>query len=88
VERSRSRKKFEHLRDVKFTPLPNPARISVLIGADYHDLMRGLGTISGTKPDHPWAVKTPLGWTCLGPSEHRFPGDVTKAEVHSMIIND
>jgi hypothetical protein len=88
VDWSRARKKFEHLRDVNFTPLPNPARISVLIGADYHVLMRGLETISGTKPDHPWAVQKPLGWTCLGPSEPRFPGDVTKAEVHSMIIND
>ncbi len=88
VDWSRTRKKFEHLRDVNFTPLPNPARISVLIGADCHDLMRGLETISGNKPDHPWAVKTPLGWTCLGPSEPKFPGDVTKAEVHSMIIND
>ncbi len=85
---SRARKKFEHLRDVNFTPLPNPARISVLIGADYHDLMRGLETISGNKPDHPWAVQTPLGWTCLGPSEPKFPGDVTKVDVHSMIIND
>jgi hypothetical protein len=87
VDWSRSRKKFEHLRDVNFTPLPNPARMSMLIGTDYHDLMRGLETISGTKQDHSWAVKTPLGWTCLGPSEPRFPGDVTKAEVHSTIIN-
>ncbi len=85
---SRARKKFEHLRDVNFTPLPNPARISVLIGAEYHDLMRGLETISGNKPDHPWAVQTPLGWTCLGPSEPKFPGDFTKAKVHSIIIND
>jgi hypothetical protein len=88
VDWSRSRRKFEHLRDVNFTPLPNPARISVLIGADCHDLMRGLETISGTKPDNPWAFKTPLGWSCLGPIEPRFPGDVTKPEVHSMIIND
>jgi len=29
-----------------------------------------------------------LGWTCLAPSEPRFHGEVTKAEVHSMIIND
>ena len=85
---SRSRKKFEHLRDVKFTPLTNPARISILIGADYHDLLRSLETFSGTKPDHPWDVKTPLVWTCLGPSEPRFLGYVTKAERHSMIIND
>ncbi len=88
VDWSRSRKRFEHLRDVQFTPLPNPARISVLIGFDCHDLMRGLETISGTKPDHPWAVKTPMGCTCFGPSEPRFLGDVTKAEVQSMIIND
>jgi hypothetical protein len=88
VDWSVARKKFEHLRDVKFTPLPIPAKIDILIGADCHDLMRSLEIISSKKPDHPWAVKTPLGWTCLGPSEPRFPGDVTKAEVHSMIIND
>jgi len=88
VDWSVARKKFEHLRDVKFTPLPTPAKIDVLIGADCHDLMRSLEIISSKKPDHPWAVKTPLGWTCLGPSEPRFPGEVTKAEVHSMIIND
>ncbi len=51
-------------------------------------MMRSLETISSKKPDHPWAVKMPLGWTCLGPSEPRFLGDVTTAEVHSMIIND
>jgi hypothetical protein len=39
VDWPRSRKKFEHLWDVKFTPLPNPARISILIGANCHDLM-------------------------------------------------
>ncbi len=83
-----ARKKFEQLRDVNFTSLPNPTRISVLIRADYNDLMRGLESISGTKPDHPWTVLTPLGWTCLGPSEPRFPGDVSKAKVHSMMIND
>jgi len=88
VDWSRARKKFEHLRDVNFTPLPTPAKIDVLIGANCHDLMRSLEIISSKKPDHPWAVKTPLGWTCLGPSEPRFPGDVTKVEVHSMIIND
>ncbi len=76
-----ARKKFEHLRDVNFTSLPNPTRISVLIGADYNDLMRGLESISGTKPDHPSAVQISLGWTCFGPSVRRFPGDVTKAEV-------
>jgi hypothetical protein len=88
VDWSVARKKFEHLRDVKVTPLPTPAKIDILICADCHDLMRSLETICCKKPDHPWAVKTPLGWTCLGPSEPRFPGDVTKAEVHSMIIND
>ena len=77
-----------NIRDVNFTSLPTPAKIDVLIGADCHDLMRSLEIISSKKPDHPWAVKTPLGWTCLGPSEPRFPGEVTKAEVHSMIIND
>jgi len=50
---SMARKKFEHLRDVKFTPLPTPAKIDVLIGADCHDLMRSLETISSKKPDHP-----------------------------------
>jgi hypothetical protein len=88
VDWSVARKKFEHLQDVNFTPLPTPAKIDVLIGADCHDLMRSLETISSKKPGHPWAVKMPLGWTCLGPSEPRFPGDVTKAEMHSMIIND
>jgi hypothetical protein len=88
VDWSVARKKFEYLRDVNFTPLPTPAKTDVLIGADCHDLMRSLETIYSKMPDHPWVVKTPLGWTCLGPSEPRFPGDVTTAEVHSMIIND
>jgi hypothetical protein len=88
VDWSVARKKFEHLWDVNFTPLPTPGNIDVLIDADCHDLMQSLETISSKKPDEPWAVKMPLGWTCLGPSEPKFPGDVTKAEVHSMIIND
>jgi hypothetical protein len=89
VDWSMARKKFEHLRDVSFTPLPTPAKIDVLIGANCHDLMRSLETISSKKPDHPWAVKMPLGGgTCLGPSEPRFPGHVTTTDVHSKIIND
>ncbi len=88
VDWSMARKKFEHLRDVSITPLPTPAKIDVLILADCHDQMRSLETIFSKKPDHPWAAKTPFGWTCLGPSEPRFPGHVTTAEVHSMIIND
>jgi hypothetical protein len=86
VDWSVARKKFEHLRDVNFTPLPTPAKIDVLIGANCHDLMRSLETISSKKSDHPWTVKMPLGWTCLRPSEPRFLEDVTK--VHSMIINN
>jgi len=38
--------------------------------------------------DHPWAVNTFLGWTCLGPIESRFPGDAVHYKVYSMIIND
>ena len=88
VDWSKAKRKLEHIQDVTFTFLPTQAKIDVLIGANCHDLMRSLETISTKKPDHLWAVKTPLGWTCMGPSEPRFPGDVTKAEVHSMIIND
>ena len=50
VDWSVARKKFEHLRDVNFTPLPTPAKIDVLISADCHNLMLSLETISSKKP--------------------------------------
>jgi hypothetical protein len=46
VDWSVARKKFEHHRDVNFTPLPTPAKIDVLIGGNCHDLMQSLDTIS------------------------------------------
>jgi hypothetical protein len=55
------------------------AKIDILIGADCHDAK--LGNYLQQKA---WP---PMG-CCLGPSEPRFLGDVTTAEVHSMIIND
>jgi hypothetical protein len=84
----RTKRKFELLRDFNFIPLPTTAKVDLLIGADYHELLQSLEVISSNKSDHLWAVKMLLGWTCLGPNESRFPGDAINSTVHSIIIND
>ncbi len=44
---------------------------------------------SATHPEHPWAVKSPLGWTCVGPSEPKFKGDTSHSVwVHNILIRD
>jgi hypothetical protein len=88
VNLSRTKRKFELLQDFNCIPLPTKAKIDVLIGADYHELMQNLEVISSNKSDHLWAVKMLLGWTCLGPNESRFHGDALNTTVHSIIIND
>ncbi|MFN9939761.1 MAG: hypothetical protein ACK56I_09840, partial [bacterium] len=68
---------------------PKPAKIDVLIGTDNHALMRGIKVVSSAKPEHPWAVKSPLGWTCVGPSEPKFKGDTSQSVwVHNILIRD
>jgi hypothetical protein len=61
VNLSRTKRKFELLRDFNCIPLPTKAKIDVLIGADYHELMQNLEVISSNKSDHLWAVKMLLG---------------------------
>ncbi len=87
IDWSKQKRKFEHLRDVKFVQLPQPAKIDVLF--DNHALMWGLKVVSSTNPEHPWAVKSPLGWTCVGPSEPKFKGDTSHSVwVHNILIRD
>jgi len=89
VDWSEQKRKFEHLRDVPFVQLPKPAKIDVLIGTDNHALMRGIKVVSSANPEHPWAVKSPLGWTCVGPSEPKFKGDTSHSVwVHNILIRD
>jgi hypothetical protein len=40
------KKKIELLRDFNFIPLPTTAKVDVLIGADYHELLQSLEFIS------------------------------------------
>ena len=61
-----------HLRKVPFPKLPNLVRISVLIGTDYKKLFKPVKVVDNPESKNdPWAVQTPLGWTCIGASAKR-----------------
>jgi hypothetical protein len=45
--------------------------------------------VSSANPEHPWALKLPLGWTCVGPSEPKFKWDTSHSVwVHNILIRD
>ncbi|KAJ8034197.1 hypothetical protein HOLleu_20937 [Holothuria leucospilota] len=65
-------KDWDHLKDINF-PVPADGPVALLIGVDHVDLHRALEERAGGVGE-PVARKTPLGWTCVGPTTkgHRF----------------
>ena len=56
---------FQRLREIKFDTIPG-ASIQMLIGADVSEMFC-VGSIRKGPKGTPYAIKTPLGWSLLGP---------------------
>ena len=56
--------KFDHLKHITF-PNVKQNQVCIIIGIDNLDLIHFNEIVKGPK-NTPWAVKTPLGWTCAG----------------------
>ena len=61
---------YSHLKDIPFPKIDKTKRkIDMLIGADNCDLIYSLQEVIG-EPGEPVARLTPLGWTCIGPTQN------------------
>ena len=56
--------KFDHLKHITF-PNVKQNQVCIIIGIDNLELIHYNEIVKGPK-NTPWAVKTPLGWTCAG----------------------
>jgi len=90
VDWSEQKKDFAHLRRVAFPKLPKEARISVLIGTDHNNLFKPIKIVENPESNKdPWAVLTPLGWTCIGASAQtrtKEPGKSGKHVVFQQVL--
>ena len=81
-------KAFPHLRNVRF-PTIGDGTVSLLIGADVPEALRVLAVRhgQGLSPD---AIKTPLGWSLLGPAFEcpSRAGDLDVRAAHVMFLRD
>ena len=58
--------KFSHLKDLQFDSIPEES-IQILIGANVPEMFCTTNVRKGPRGS-PFAIKTPLGWSLLGPS--------------------
>jgi hypothetical protein len=69
VDWSKEKENWEHLKDIPFDPLPSGEQLKLLIGLNYSHLFK---VIAGTEKEgakgEPYAYRTELGWTCVGPT--------------------
>ena len=85
VDWSKAKKKFAHLRDVPFDAVKRDAKIELLIGSDNAFLFAITdGTLREGARGEPIAYRTPLGWTCIGPSE---PTGANGSQIHSLLLS-
>ena len=69
VDWSERRKDFPHLKVVNFPKLPENPKIQILFGLNYTRLFASTKTITNEDCiDDPIAIRTFLGWTCIGRS--------------------
>ncbi len=65
------KRQFSHLKDIPFQKVDKSKRkIDMLIGADNCDLIYSIKEVVGL-PGEPIARLTPLGWTCIGPTDNK-----------------
>ena len=85
VDWSKAKKKFAHLRDVPFDAVKRDAKIELLIGSDNAFLFAITdGTLREGARGEPIAYRTPLGWTCIGPTE---PTGTNGSQIHNLLLS-
>ena len=62
IELNKLCSKFDHLKHIRF-PNVTPNQVCIIIGIDNLELIHYSEIFKGPK-NTPWAVKTPVGWTC------------------------
>ena len=82
--------KFEHLNHISF-PNADENKVSMIIGIDNLELIHYSKVIKGPK-NTPWAVETPLGWTCAGKTsvtaDEQNPVFKTQSKSHPHLDNE
>ena len=71
VDWKEKKKNFPHLKKVRFPTLPVDPKITILFGINTTRMFRSTHTVAN--PDNtedPVAIKTLLGWTCIGRSSN------------------
>ena len=85
VDWSKAKKNFKHLHDIPFDAVKKDAKISLLIGSDNAHLFSITdGTLREGERGEPIAYRTPLGWTCLGPTEKP---DTDGNAIHNILLS-
>lgn len=85
VDWSKAKKNFKHLHDIPFDAVKKDAKISLLIGSDNAHLFSIVdGTLREGARGEPIAYRTPLGWTCMGPTEKP---DNDGSSIHSIMLS-
>ena len=85
VDWSKAKKNFKHLHDIPFDAVKKDAKISLLIGSDNANLFAITdGTLREGSRGEPIAYRTPLGWTCLGPTEK---SDTDGSAIHNLLLS-
>ena len=71
VDWKEKKKNFPHLKKVRFPTLPQDPRITILFGINTTRMFRSTHTVANpNNPEDPVAIKTLLGWTCIGRSSN------------------
>ena len=84
-------RKFEHLNHISF-PNVDDNKVSLIIGIDSLELVHYSKVIKSPKNTRPWAVETPLVWTCAGKNsdtaDKRNPVFKTQINSHLHLDNE
>ena len=90
VDWQEQKKQFPHLRRVRFPQLPANPTITILFGINSTKMFKSTQTVTNPdNPDDPVAIKTLLGWTCIGRSAN--PKQLTidpTSQLNSLLFRD
>ena len=71
VDWNRYKAQWPHLKNVNFQQSPTRPIVDILLGLDCAELHYAYEEVRG-RPGDPFARLTPLGWTCIGNSNHLY----------------
>lgn len=81
--------KWEHLADIvdEFPPVLD-CEVGMLIGHDCHYALAPVDTVLPICNDDPFAVRTPLGWSLVGPVGKSLAHDTAYSHLVSNVVTD